>query len=178
MAKKLLLQALAQYEKSSLALPEEAETIKRFVRFVQETPDCFGRPAGGHVTSSAWIVDHTGTKALLTHHRKLNRWLQLGGHNDGDSDCAAVAVKEGWEESGIEGLKLFKPEIFDIDIHPLPNACAFHYDVRYILQAPEGAKYVISDESHDLAWVPVREVQNFSKQRSVLRMQEKWLDLF
>jgi len=56
-----------------------------------------GTQQSGHITASAWVVDRAGTMALLTHHRKLGRWLQLGGHADGDPDVRRVALREAME---------------------------------------------------------------------------------
>jgi len=178
MHREKLLLALKQYASGPYILEEEAPTLQRFLEFVMSKEDCFGRSPGGHVTSSSWIVNHERTHALLTHHRKFNLWCQLGGHNDGDSDCAAVALKEGWEESGIEDLQLMDVNIFDIDIHTIPTACAFHYDVRYLIQAPKDAQYVVSAESHDLAWVPIEEIEQYCKERSVTRLNDKFKQHF
>jgi ADP-ribose pyrophosphatase YjhB (NUDIX family) len=178
MHRNLLRQALSEYAMSALMLPEETASLERITHFINAHADCFERARSGHITSSAWVVNHEGTHALLTHHRKFNIWLQLGGHNDGDHDCACVALKEAHEESGIEQLVLYKPGIFDIDVHELPNACAYHYDIRYVIQAPAGARYIVSEESHALAWVPIDKIPLYSPHRSVIRMQEKWLRFF
>lgn len=100
-------------------------------------------------------------------------WCQLGGHNDGDHDCQRVALKEAHEESGIAGLSLMHPDIFDIDIHPIPGSCAFHYDIRYLVQTPADARYTVSPESHDLAWISFETIAHYTKEVSVLRMNEK-----
>jgi hypothetical protein len=79
-----LLQALAQYQTH---YPDETPLIERFMSFVRNHADCFERSLHiGHVTGSAWVVNAPGTHVLLTHHRKLNMWIQLGGHADGDAD--------------------------------------------------------------------------------------------
>jgi 8-oxo-dGTP pyrophosphatase MutT (NUDIX family) len=176
MSRELLLKDLEQY-RSLWCLPEEHAALAQFIDFVTKNENCFERSHVGHVTSSVWILNHAKTHVLLTHHKKLNMWIQLGGHNDGDSNCLRVALKEAQEESGIETLIVLKPEIFDIDIHPIPNKCAYHYDVRYVLQAPQDAQYKVSEESHDLAWVPLHEIAQVSPFRSVIRMQEKSMRL-
>ena len=57
--------------------PDESETVARFEAFVDSHPDCFHRSCRvGHITGSAWIVNRTGERVLLTHHRKLGRWLR------------------------------------------------------------------------------------------------------
>jgi len=178
MAQKQLLAQLAQYASSIYITQEEQSTLTRFKDFVAQNPTCFERSNAGHVTSSIWIVSHDKDKALLTHHKKLNIWLQLGGHNDGDHDCKAVALKEAQEESGITTFNFLIPTIFDIDIHPIPTKCAYHYDIRYLLQALPEASYTVSEESHDLAWIPHDQLEKYTTERSVLRLNEKFKQHF
>jgi 8-oxo-dGTP pyrophosphatase MutT (NUDIX family) len=133
----------------------------------------------GHFTGSAWLVDPAGQHVLLTHHRKLNRWLQLGGHADGDSDLAAVALREAHEESGLTGLCV-DPVIFDVDKHWIPKRHDepghWHYDVRYVVRAHAHEAFVVSDESLDLAWMPIRTLaEDEGVDESLRRMARKWL---
>lgn len=170
-----LLDQLADY---AAKYPDEAETIGRFIDFVRTEGDCFERSlAIGHVTGSAWIVNADGSQVLLTHHRKLDRWLQLGGHADGDPDVFAVALKEAREESGLSDFEAVGEGIFDLDIHPIPARKSdpehLHYDVRYLLRATGATDYVVSDESHDLRWVPLDEVTTLTTEDSMTRMVRK-----
>ncbi|MET0231548.1 MAG: NUDIX hydrolase [Rhodanobacteraceae bacterium] len=133
----------------------------------------------GHFTGSAWLVSRDGERVLLTHHRKLNAWLQLGGHADGDADLSRVALREAEEESGLSDL-VVEREIFDIDRHRIPARADepehWHYDVRYVVRATQGETFVVGDESHDLAWRAVNElVDDESVDASVRRMARKWL---
>lgn len=171
-----LLDQLAAYQ---AAHPAEAETVEQFLEFVNSQPECFERTlAIGHITGSAWIVTPDGSEVLLTHHRKLDRWLQLGGHADGDPDVIAVALKEAQEESGLEEFALLGDGIFDLDIHPIPARKSepehLHYDVRYVFRATGHTDFTVSEESHDLRWVPIDEVQTLTTEESMLRMVRKW----
>ena len=137
----------------------------------------------GHMTGSAWILNQTHTKVLLTHHAKLNRWLQPGGHADGNEDIADVALKEAVEETGLQSLKLLKPDFFDIDIHSIPARKGFpehqHFDVRFVFEADEAEDFIVSEESHDLAWVSLMDLRSkTSANDSILRMAEKVPVLF
>ena len=170
-----LLDQLAEYQRRH---PEEAETVERFIAFVARCPDCFERSLlEGHVTGSAWIVDADGGRVLLTHHRKLDAWLQLGGHADGEADVRAVALKEAREESGLEDFEVIGEGIYDVDIHPIPERKGvpehYHYDVRYVLRATGSTDYVVSEESHDLRWVRLEEVEGLTRDASMLRMVAK-----
>ncbi len=171
-----LLEQLAAYREGH---PSELETIERFIAFVERCPDCFERSLlEGHVTGSAWIVDDSGGKVLLTHHRKLDCWLQLGGHADGDPDVLAVALKEAREESGLTEFEVPEPAIFDLDIHRIPERKGvpehWHYDVRYVMHATGSTAYIVSEESHDLRWVALDELPALTTDESMLRMLEKW----
>jgi 8-oxo-dGTP pyrophosphatase MutT (NUDIX family) len=95
----------------------EAATVAQFEVFLRTHADAFERSnQAGHFTGSAWLVSSDGTRVLLMHHRKLDRWLQPGGHADGDADLARVALREAQEETGMADIRL-DGGIFDIDRH-------------------------------------------------------------
>jgi len=112
-----------------------------------------------HWTASAWIVDASREMALVLFHRKLQMWLQPGGHADGDWDMPAVALREAWEETGLGSLRLDSPSIFDFDITPIPArsdmAAHAHLDVRYLLSADRAEPILESAESNGVKWVPM-----------------------
>lgn len=109
-----VLKLLRRHANRSLD-PHEAAMTADTIRFVEEHADCLARSQlQGHLTGSAWVVDRTRTQTLLTHHRKLDKWLQLGGHADGDPDLLAVALREAREESGLTQLRTTATEIFDM----------------------------------------------------------------
>ncbi|RMH14832.1 MAG: NUDIX domain-containing protein [Gammaproteobacteria bacterium] len=173
-----LLKLIQQYKKK---YPLETSVADTMVAFIESHEDCFERTQlSGHITGSAWVVNQTGTHVLLTHHRKLNRWLQLGGHADGQSEIIEVAKREGMEESGIDDLCIDSPEIFDLDIHAIPangkEPEHLHYDVRFVLRTAGNEKFVISEESHSLAWVPIDDLCRYTKEASMLRMRDKWIE--
>lgn len=175
-----LCKALQKYAESH---PEQKITADRMLDFVRSTPHCFERShAAGHMTGSAWLLNPAGDKALLTLHHNLQRWMQTGGHADGDPDILRVALKEAEEESGITGIVPISGEIFDIDIHLIPARPAkgepahYHYDVRYLLRAPH-EQYAISHESDDLAWWSAEDFATRAAEldASVIRMAELWM---
>ncbi|MGH2899735.1 MAG: NUDIX hydrolase, partial [Solirubrobacteraceae bacterium] len=156
MHRKSLLDQLARY---LVRHPDERVSVDHVIQFVRANPDCFERAClDGHVTASAWILSHDRERFLLTHHAKLGRWLQLGGHADGDPDTAAVALREAREESGMEKFELVPVIPFDVDVHLIPARGAepahLHHDVRHLLVAAPDQPLCISSESHDLAWFP------------------------
>jgi 8-oxo-dGTP pyrophosphatase MutT (NUDIX family) len=157
-----------------------ADTVQMFREFALGHADCLERSCrSGHVTGSAWLVDASGRRVLLTHHRKLNRWLQLGGHADGDADLAQVALREAEEESGLAGL-IVEPELFDLDRHLIPQRAGepahFHYDVRFVVHATGSDEFVVSDESHALAWRDIAGIAaDASADASLRRMARQWL---
>ncbi len=172
-----LLALLADYRQRH---PEEAVVVDTFDSFVRANEACFERSlAVGHVTGSAWLVSENGQSVLLTHHRKLNRWLQLGGHADGDPDITAVALREAQEESGLSDITAVTPAVFDLDIHVIPARGPepehLHYDVRFAFVATGDQSFVVSDESNDLAWVSIDTIDEYVGDASLLRMASKWV---
>lgn len=155
---------------------------KRMLEFINAHEDCFERSlAIGHITASAWLVNKDNSKALLLHHTKLDRWFQLGGHCDGDSDVLAVSVKEAQEESGITHIKPVNGKIFDIDIHRIPaNSCEAehdHYDVRFLLRVTSDEDVVQNRESKELRWIGKNVHDLPTQEESVVRMFRKWISL-
>jgi len=157
---------------------EEAESVAVFREFLRQHSDAAQRELElGHLTGSAWLVSNDGNRVLLTHHRKLQRWLQLGGHADGDADIAAVALREAEEESGLADLTV-EPQIFDLDRHWIPERGDvpghWHYDMRYVVRCTGSEVFAVSEESLALAW---REVAPLAGEgdESIGRMARKWL---
>ncbi len=172
-----LLHALTPYRQR---YPEEALCIDQLASFVQTYADCFARSLlVGHVTGSAWLVNEPGTHVLLTHHRKLNIWVQLGGHADGEADIQAVARREAQEESGLVCLEPVTDAIFDVDVHTIPARGLepehAHYDVRYAFRAVGTDSFTVSEESHALAWIAVEQITAYTTEASMPRMARKWL---
>lgn len=157
---------------------EEWARLRAFV--VKHGLHAFSRDAsiGGHVTGSAFLLSRDGASVLLTHHRKLDRWLQLGGHCDGIADARFVALKEAYEESGLSRIALLSEAVFDIDIHQIPatsrDPAHLHYDLRFLMRAEAGEARA-SDESHALAWVPLDRLDAYTQATSVLRLRDRVL---
>ena len=159
--------------------PDEQPSRTRMCALIKENPGCFQRTSfPAHFTGSALVVNFDGSRVLLHHHRKLDRWLQFGGHCDGDEDILRVARREALEESGIQGLIVASERPFDLDIHEIPahgaDPAHFHYDVRFMFIAPESASPVISEESRDLRWFTAEELDSIPLDESLRRMIRKW----
>jgi 8-oxo-dGTP pyrophosphatase MutT (NUDIX family) len=156
---------------------EQRRVRDRMLAFCAEHPDALHRSClTGHLTGAAFLLDHAGERALLTHHRKLDRWLQLGGHCDGDGNLVAVALREAQEESGIDDLRIHALP-FDVDVHPIPARPGepehLHLDARFLVLAPRGAEPVVSDESHELAWVGPDDLARLDVDPSVTRLFDR-----
>lgn len=176
-ARRDLLAALALH---ATACPQQAAVAVEFAAFVAAEPRCALRELEtGHLTASAWLVSTDGARVLLTHHAKLGRWLQLGGHADGVLDLAAVALREAEEESGLPAL-VVEPGIFDLDRHWIPERARepghWHWDVRYVVRCGPVEEWVVSAESLALAWRPVAAlVDDAGIDASIRRMAQRWL---
>ncbi|MEZ5275673.1 MAG: NUDIX hydrolase [Opitutaceae bacterium] len=160
--------------------PDDPAIRERFIRFVKAHPDCLERSLQvGHVTASAWVVDSTRSMVLLVHHRKLDRWLQPGGHVDGCAETELSARREVLEETGLSDLVRCGPLPFDLDIHPIPGhgttPAHHHYDIRYAFRLTGDQSLVVSEESHEVAWAPIDRLEDYDPDPSLLRMRTKWL---
>jgi len=195
MHRQRLLELLDTYEQtwargvlaySSFDSDEERTNLERLRDFVRRAEDCLERSClEGHITASALVTDSACQNVLLTLHAKLNKWLQLGGHVDGESEVQNAARREAQEESGrdevlfypyealFRGLVLDRPLPFDIDIHLIParkqEPSHFHFDVRFLCQLDPGLPFVISEESHDLRWLSLSDAQSLTAERSMQR---------
>jgi 8-oxo-dGTP pyrophosphatase MutT (NUDIX family) len=180
-----LIELLNRY---AARFPNESEVVDRIRALVTEHADCFERTCRpGHITGSAWVLSHDRTCCLLVHHAKLNRWLQPGGHADGETEIAEVALREAQEETGLTRLTLptFAGQLvpLDLDVHLIPERrrpdgsliddAHEHHDVRFLLIAEPDQETVLSEESHDLGWFTHDEVLALTNEESVLRMLRK-----
>jgi 8-oxo-dGTP pyrophosphatase MutT (NUDIX family) len=167
----------------------EAAMMAQLKAFLTQTEDNlkpFGRelagcePHWGHVTGSAWVVNLDASRVVLVHHAKLNRWVQPGGHCDGETDVLAVALREAQEETGLAVIPL-QDGIFDIDVHLIPEYWNtpehWHYDVRFLLHADDRVPPQVSSESHAVRWATLQEAEVLNSGESISRMIAKTLRL-
>lgn len=157
----------------------EHDHLRNTINLLEREPECFMRSCvEGHMTASAWVVSPDYQKVLLMHHSKLDKWLQPGGHADGDTNLPGVALREAHEESGLTSLRLLRPDVFDVDVHPIPARGTekehLHYDVRYLLTANPLEPLAPNGESKAFAWVSLQEVDRLTAANpSILRMVNK-----
>ena len=180
-----LLESLTRYQARH---PEEATTLDRIRDLLVGFDRAFHRDCfPGHITSSAWIVSRESGAILLTHHRKLERWLQLGGHTDGESDVLASAIREAEEESGLRGFEALPRggpvEILDVDVHEIPargtEPAHQHHDIRFLLEVSEAQTIERQvAESKEIRWFDAAEIEHRFEEESLARMARKaavWL---
>lgn len=175
MYRNTLLNLLNNYYPENI---KEQEYKEKMITFIENNPNCFDRSnSKGHITASAWVINRDQNKVLLMLHKKLNLWLQLGGHADGESNVRLVALKEAQEESGIKQMHFIDDEIFDIDIHKIPAHKDIpehlHYDIRFILET-EHENVIQNNESIALKWFTKNEEEFPNKSESMMRMFFKW----
>ncbi len=177
MSKHLLLEKMYSYFSDD---PHEEKMRKKIIRFIKEYDDCFERTLLiGHITASALIVNKQRTHTLMTHHQKLDKWLQLGGHSDGDPNTLNVAFREAEEESGLTTIKPISEDIFDVDVHEIParktEPLHYHYDIRFLFEADDTEDLILTNESNDLRWIPLERIEEYTTEESVMRMVRKIL---
>ena len=158
---------------------EQEALQQRILDFCAAHPDALYRSClDGHLTGSALVVDPSRNATLLIHHAKLDRWLQPGGHVDGNGDLAASALREALEEVGIEGLEVCEPAI-DLDIHAIPERgdepAHLHLDVRFLVIAPPDAAATINHESLDARWVTSEDAEGLIASDELRRLVDKGL---
>jgi 8-oxo-dGTP pyrophosphatase MutT (NUDIX family) len=176
MNRQSLLQFFSEYETH---YSEEKVFIIRFNELLVQQ-NCFERThLPGHITGSAWIVDSNRNQVLLVHHAKLNKWLQPGGHADGDENVLRVALREAEEETGLKKLTVISETPFDVDVHLIPARKDFgehfHFDIRFLIEGDPTEQIIVSEESHDVKWIPLKTLADWNQEQSILRMKEKLL---
>lgn len=170
-----LIHSIQHYQSVSR---DELSFRKQFLELLEHPRAFFRDHLPGHITASCWIVDRDRRFTLLTHHAKLNRWLQPGGHADGQEDVLAVAQREGYEETGLTSIQVAHPGIFDLDIHLIPAREEFpehyHFDIRFLFYASMDETITVSKESRAVVWVPNGDVpRKTANNVSILRMAAK-----
>ena len=182
-----LLNMLKRY---LLLHPEEASVVQEIEQLVTSATDCFERTCRpGHITGSGLgtFLRPQTLFVLLVHHRKLNRWLQPGGHADGEHNIAEVALREVREETGLTQIQLSHSTDsllpLDIDVHLIParrdsagnitEDAHQHHDIRFLVIADSSDNLIVSDESHDVRWFTYEEILQTTDEESVLRMLRK-----
>ena len=180
MDRKHLIEELNTYK----AYTEEEKAYQlRILNLLAQERDCFHRHLlQGHITGSAWIINPLGSQVLLLHHRKLDKWLQPGGHADGEENVLQVAEREAREETGLSSIRVLKNGFFDLDIHSIParkdEPEHFHYDIRYLFTASPEEPLQQNRESKGLAWLPLSEVlERTGHNSSISRMVDKTREL-
>lgn len=175
MENEVLLQLLKKYVPF---YDEEALYKEQMINFISSNTLIQGKEnEDGHITGSAWIINLQENKVLLTHHGKLDIWVQLGGHSHVGETPLDTALREAKEESGLTSIHPVTSQIFDLDIHLIPERknekFHHHYDIRFLMKADDQEKLMITKESKDLKWVDLSHINDFTRERSILRMVEK-----
>jgi 8-oxo-dGTP pyrophosphatase MutT (NUDIX family) len=103
------------------------------------------------------------SRVLLIHHRKLDKWLPLGGHIELEEDPEQAALRETREESGLDveligerppttepGTRALIAPRF-LDIHRITETHE-HIGMIYWARPRNGTLTLAELEHHDLRW--------------------------
>ena len=159
---------------------KEKHDLAFIIDFVKRTDAFTSRHTPeAHLTASAWVTNGDHTRAVLLHHKKLDIWVQPGGHiDDSDESLQVASLREAEEETGLSNLQPVSDGIFDVDIHEIParksEPAHLHLDIRFWFETPTDT-LTLSDESHDLAWFEENKVADVTTEESILRMVRKSL---
>jgi 8-oxo-dGTP pyrophosphatase MutT (NUDIX family) len=160
--------------------PDQQVAKERMLQFAFDHVDALDRRCeAGHFTGSALVVDVETARTLLLFHSKAQRWLQPGGHADGEADLASVALREASEETGIDGLRVVRPAI-DLDIHvfrPRGAEPRVHLDVRFLVIAPPRARPAGNHESEELRWVDLAGLAALDADEGLVRLARAGFEL-
>lgn len=175
MTKLNLIELLNNYHPSDL---KEKKYKNEMIEFLKKNDVFLGKEnKKGHITASSIIVSKNRNEVLFTYHKKLNKWLQLGGHTEINEHILESALREAKEESGLKNIKIINEKIFDIDIHKIPKYHNeeehFHYDIRFLFEADRKDLIKISNESKDLKWIKIDEIRKYTNSESIIRPIEK-----
>ena len=173
-AQKEVRNALSSSSESDLAREKTLE-------FITEHNDALHRTCvEGHLTGSAMIIESSYERVLVMLHKKLGIWLQPGGHADGEGYLSNVAFREAFEETGINNLALWTNAI-DCDVHKIPEIGDekehFHFDLTYLLLAPEKAVIKRNHESTDMRWVTLEELKALTGEERLQRIARIGIEL-
>jgi 8-oxo-dGTP pyrophosphatase MutT (NUDIX family) len=174
-----ILQMLGDYQ---TCYPDESSTVERFKDLVTTQVGCLDRNClPGHLTASAFVLSRNSAKTALVFHRKLNLWINPGGHADGDPHLEKVALKEVEEETGLTALvAIYRrnlPIPLDLDIHHIPEHGGMpqhlHFDVRFLFRCNGSELLRCSEESLCVRWFSSNELAILRTDESTYRLEEK-----
>ena len=168
---------IEEIERLPAVTPRERGVQKRFLDLIRTEPDCFLRSnLKAHITASAFVIDRSAARILLIYHKKLEKWLQPGGHCDGEQNTLAVAIREVFEETGVV-IQADNQPIIDLDIHTIPPRREVpeheHFDVRYLFEADSALPLIRNHETLALEWVSWNDLPQYTEEASVLRILHK-----
>jgi len=171
-----LFEILEQY---LITPPEDSQVVERFKALLINAEAPFSRNQyPGHLTASCFVVNPSRSSILLLHHRKLKKWLQMGGHCESEVSLEAVALREAQEETGSSSIRLIDSRAIDLDIHWIPalkgEPAHEHFDVRFlgVCEAPENLQRS-EEETTDLQWFSWEEAFRIAQEKSMHRVFKK-----
>jgi 8-oxo-dGTP pyrophosphatase MutT (NUDIX family) len=160
---------------------DERADLEEMLELLEAVNSPFDRDlfSPGHFTASGFVVSPELGALLMVHHRRLERWLQPGGHVDAaDGSVEEAARREIEEETGIGSLESLGG-LLDIDVHPIPprheEPGHRHFDLRFAYTTDETV-LTKTDEVRDVRWVAFDRIASVGGDESVQRGVAKLRD--
>ena len=140
--------------------------------------------AHAHFTASSIIVSRDRKTTLMAYHRIYDSWAWTGGHNDGDSDFLAVALREAQEETGIKGLRQLGAGAASLEVLPVwahvrrgeHVGSHLHLNVSYLFEADETLPLRSAEQENSaVAWLPIDALETYVSEPDMLPIYRRLL---
>jgi 8-oxo-dGTP pyrophosphatase MutT (NUDIX family) len=158
------------------------EAIKRAIlRFIEKNQDDVLTRINSiaHFTASSIILNEDSSKMLMIHHKIYNTWTWQGGHADGEEDLLKVALKEAYEETGLQNLMVIKEgnePVIRLDILPVREHIKYgefitshlHLNAAFVFLASEKESLNLNaKETNDIRWVVRQEIDSYGNEAEI-----------
>lgn len=141
-----------------------------------------------HFCVTNYVIDEKTGDFLLIYHKKLNKWLPPGGHIEINETPEEAALRETYEETGLNvslvGKPLPRPEDiinpFAIQLNRI-NEHHFHMDLIYLSTASSTMSLLLNEnEATKINWFSINKIleNNFNTFDTTKEWCKKFYNLY